>query len=264
MKRFGCHVTIPRKGIITDTSLTAMAFFVSSNRQWVCSTWSPKEIQNFKDTLRDCPNLIDDTIIVHGCYLINLASDDSDVRRKSQIKLEQELQQCEELGLTRYVLHPGTCKDHSVGITRIRDGLLQALSRTKNIHILIENMTGTNKFCQTWEEWRDVIDMCDSPRITACLDTAHAWGAGWEMDEILDNFERYIGLEKLDAIHLNDSKATFHSNKDLHEDLLDGNIPTDFFRWFVFDPRIENIPAILETPTNCHPKLIKYIKCMDK
>ena len=264
MKKYGLHVEIPKKkGVLINTPLTAMAFFLGSSHSWRTPTWSEKQINNFIKTLNLCKNLDSDSIVVHGCYLMNPASLREDVVEKTKIRFIEELQLCESLSANNYVFHPGTCKDTQKGLQKTIDLVNLGLSKTKRVNILVENMTKTNSLGQTWEELDFVIRHLNNSRVGCCLDTAHCWGAGPQkkmfMDTLLDDFDKIIGINHLKAIHLNDSKVSYGSNKDRHEDILVGQIPKTFWKGFICDRRVENIPTILETPSNCRDVITKII-----
>lgn len=264
MKKYGLHVEIPKKkGVFINTPLTAMAFFLGSSHSWRSPTWSEKQINNFIKTLNLCKNLNSDSIVVHGCYLMNPASLRRDVVEKTKIRFVEELQLCESLTSNNYVFHPGTSKDIQKGLQKTIDLINLGLSKTKRVNILVENMTKTNSLGQTWEELDFIIKHINNPRVGICLDTAHCWGAGPQkkmfMDTLLDDFDRIIGIEHLKAIHLNDSKVSYGSNKDRHEDILVGKIPKIFWKGFICDKRVENTPTILETPSNCRDTITKII-----
>lgn len=255
MLHIGNHVSSDyiKNGIPEDTPYTAMAFFLGAPQRWTPRKVSDKKWQKFKESLERCPKLKKENIVVHGCYLMNPASSREDVRIKTEKLFINELQTCELLGVGKYVFHPGCCEkgelSHTVEL--IKKGLVE----TKEVEILVENMTQTNRLCQTWEECKWVLDQVNNKRVKICLDTAHCWGAGkakgMVMETLLDDFERIVGIDNLGAVHLNDSKVNYGSNLDRHEDILKGNIPYIFWKNFLFDERVKNIPVILETPNDC-------------
>jgi len=273
MQNYGLHVEIPRKsGILRDTPLTALAFFLGPPQGWECSNWDDKIVKNFRTSLEVCPNLSSSKIAVHGCYLINPASTKDIVREKSKIRFLKEVKLCDTLNIGNYVFHPGTNKDIQKGLQKTVDLINMGLRETKYVNILVENMTKTNTLCQTWQEVEWVINHVENVthpetgklRVGNCLDTAHCWGAGEKkgmfMETLLDDYERIVGIDNLKVIHLNDSKVEYGSNKDRHEDILKGQIPKSFWNSFIFDERIKTIPAILETPSNCHPIISEIIR----
>jgi len=265
MNWYGLHISKPKK-VEEKTPLTALSFFLGNPRGYKFKAWDPQAVENFKTSLKLCSNLTPDQIPIHGCYLINLASPKPDVIPKSRERLLAELTTCRELGITRYVLHPGFTPNPAEGLKQLGDHLKEILPQFPTVNILIENMTGTNKLGQTFEQIRDLLLYVSEPNLKVCLDTAHSWGAGMNMNTLLDDFDRIIGLEYLWAIHLNDSKAEFGGNRDLHQNIFEGNIPRNFWYDFVLDPRIQNIPCILETPVNNHPRLqvfMNFIKFMN-
>ena len=265
MENYGLHVEIPRKsGIIKETPLTAMAFFVAPPQCWKMSLWDTNIINKFTTSLSECPNLSSDKIVVHGCYLINPASIKEEVRLKSQKRFLEEVKLCDILGVGNYVFHPGSNKDTQQSLQYTVDLINIGLNETKNVNILVENMTQTNSLCQTWQEIEWVINHLNNSRVGCCLDTAHCWGAGPKkgmfMDTLLNDYDNIVGINTLKAIHLNDSKVEYGSNLDRHEDILKGKIPFNFWDSFIFDKRVRTIPAILETPSNCHSIITEIIK----
>jgi len=265
MQNYGSHVGIPnKKGIIKDSPLTAMAFFLGPPQRWNCSQWTDPMVKNFRTSLEECKNLSSDKIVVHGCYLINPASVKEEVRVKAEKRFLEEVVLCDSLGVGNYVFHPGVNPDTQKGLDKTVELIKCGLQKTKNVNILVENMTGTNKLCQTWQEVEWVMKHVNDSRCGCCLDTAHCWGAGkkkgMHFDTLLDDYERIVGMNTLRAIHLNDSKVEYGTNLDRHEDILKGKIPSGFWESFIFDNRVETIPTILETPSNCRPIITEIIR----
>ena len=263
MQFYGPHISIPKKGEIPQ-QLTACAFFLASPRTWRTPSWDSKSIIKFKQSVEEHKDLSFENIVVHSCYLINPCSKNTNVRRKSKIRFIKEINLCDTLNVKNYVFHPGVLKDTQKGLQYTLDLINDATSDTKNVTILIENMTGTNKLCQTWQEVEWLLKRVNNKkRVGVCLDTAHCWGAGESkgmcMDTLLDDYDKIIGMKHLKAIHLNDSKVAYGSNKDRHEDILKGKIPKTFWKPFLMDKRIKKIPGILETPTNCRETITKII-----
>lgn len=267
MEQFGLHLgkdDIFKNGILENTPLTAMAFFLGPPQRWGTRKIPSKKVELFKKTLAKCKNLTGDQIVVHGCYLMNPASDRLDVRAKTKDMFVNELQLCDELGVGKYVFHPGCHPNPQKGLEYTVELIKHGLSHSTHVQILVENMTQTNRLCQTWEDIKWVLDQVNDKRVNVCLDTAHCWGAGKKrgmvMETLLDDFDRIIGIDRLGAIHLNDSKVAYGSNVDRHADILSGQIPHSFWKPFIFDERIKHIPAILETPTNCRHVVEKMIQ----
>jgi uracil-DNA glycosylase len=258
MEYYGLHLDKKSlaKGIFKETPLSALAFFLGAPQGWRPRKYSDKQINIFKTSLNECETLSPDKVVVHGCYLMNPASERADVVKKTDVMFINELDICDKLGVGNYVFHPGVSKDTQKGLQFTVDLINKGLTESKDVNILVENMTQTNRLCQTWEECEWVLKhIKNRDRFGFCLDTAHCWGAGNKkgmfMDTLLNDFDNKIGIEYLKAVHLNDSKVEYGSNVDRHEDILLGKIPYTFWDNFIFDKRIKNIPAILETPSNC-------------
>ena len=198
-------------------------------------------------------------ILPHGSYLLNLGSPDESTLAKSRDALVEEMTRCERLGIGLYNFHPGsTCGKISIDecIRRIAESLNLALSKTRRVVAVIENMSGQgHTIGGDFREIRRVIDLVqDKSRVGVCLDTCHAFAAGYDIscargyDEMMDDFQKFIGFEYLRGVHLNDSKAGVGSHLDRHENIGRGKIGREGFRRIVNDVRLRGIPMILETP----------------
>lgn len=254
MKLIGYHINGPKSWNKNISKIHSIAFFLGSPRIWSTKPWTESDIKTFHDNMKSV-NIDLNHIVVHGTYLLNAASDKVEVRNKTNIKFIEELQECERIGIRNYVFHPGTSKQQKQGLELLVQLVQHGLQNTSNVRIIIENMTKTNTLCQTWSELKYVLDKIQDKRVGICLDTAHCWGAGKKrgmcFESLLDDFDRNIGLDRLYVIHLNDSKIGLGDNRDRHEDILKGKITKSFWYPFLTDSRIENVPTILETPTNC-------------
>lgn len=193
-------------------------------------------------------------IIVHAPYIVNLANDDP-VKYNFAIKfLREEVKRCEQLGINKMVLHPGShvglgCEK---GIENIIFALNQVLTNTKVI-ILLETMAGKgSEVGSSFLEIKKIIDGIDNKaNIGVCMDTCHLHDAGYDIGnffELLNEFDRVIGLKYLYCLHLNDSKNDQGSHKDRHENIGCGKIGFEKLKNIAHNPRLENIPIILETP----------------
>ena len=196
-----------------------------------------------------------DKVIVHSPYIVNLCNEAN--FDFSVSFLTQEVERCNELGIRYMVLHPGSSvnMERSRASYNISKGLSYILDNTKssNVMILLETMAGKgNEMGKCFEEIRDIIDSVnDNSRLGVCMDTCHLWDAGYDIrdfDEVLDCFDRVIGIDRLKCIHINDSKNVMGSHKDRHENIGFGYIGYDVLRDIVFNERLRDIPKILETP----------------
>ena len=208
-------------------------------------------------------------LVVHGAYTMNLCSAREEVRTNSLEMITDDLVKLQQLPGNFYNFHPGshTGQGTETGIEKIADGLVTAITETERRTgtelantVLLETMTGKgSEMGGTFEELRAIIDrtaeIADS-RLTAklgvCLDTCHVWDAGYDivndLDGVLAEFDRIIGLEFLKAIHINDSKNDCGARKDRHEKLGQGMIGAEALKRVVRHPLLQGKPFILETP----------------
>lgn len=194
-----------------------------------------------------------ENVIVHAPYIVNLCNDDK--FEFSVSFLQQEVKRCEQLGMTKLVLHPGA----SVGLERnhainnIIKGLNIILEQNHHVVICLETMAGKGtEVGKTFEELKYIIDHVDNKsRIGVCLDTCHIHDAGYDLndfDRILNNFDQIVGLNYLKCIHVNDSKNVMGSHKDRHENIGYGYIGFNNLIKIIYHKKLESIPKILETP----------------
>ena len=198
-------------------------------------------------------NIVLENVIVHAPYIINLCNDKNFDFSISFLK--QEVIRCEELGMTKLVLHPGASVglERSHAIANIIKGLNIILDDNHNVIICLETMAGKGtEVGKTFEELKFIIDnIKNKSKIGVCLDTCHINDAGYDLnnfDKVLDEFDKVIGLDYLKCIHINDSKNTIGSHKDRHENIGLGTIGFDNLINIIYNKRIENLPKILETP----------------
>ena len=194
-----------------------------------------------------------ENVICHAPYIINLCNDNNFDFSVSFLK--QEVIRCEELGVTKLVLHPGS----SVGLERnhaianIVKGLNIVLDDNHNVCVCLETMAGKGtEVGKSFEEIKTIIDGIKNKKmIGVCLDTCHINDAGYAVsnfDGVLDEFDRVIGLDYLECIHINDSKNDRGSHKDRHANIGFGTIGFDNIINIIYNKRIESLPKILETP----------------
>lgn len=204
--------------------------------------------------LMDKSGINKENVIVHAPYIINLASTGEKFDFAVTF-LKQEIKRVEALGMDKLVLHPGSyvSLDLETGIENIIAGLNMVLKQKTNVKILLETMAGKGTECgRTFEEIKMIIDGIESKEnIGVCLDTCHIHDAGYDLtkiDEILQEFDKIIGLSYLYCIHINDSKNSIGSHKDRHENFGLGNIGFDNLLQILYHEKLKGIPKILETP----------------
>ncbi len=201
-------------------------------------------------------NIDINNIIVHAPYIINLANDKENDKYDFSINfLKQEIERCEELKMSYLVLHPGSHVGLGIekGINNIIYALNEVLKDDKNVTILLETMAGKGtEVGSNFQELKAIIDGIDKKElIGVCMDTCHLNDSGYDItdfDNILDEFDRIIGLSYLKCIHINDSKNIKGAKKDRHENIGYGSLGFDTLIKIIYNPKLENIPKILETP----------------
>lgn len=201
-------------------------------------------------------NIDINNIIVHAPYIINLANDKENDKYDFSINfLKQEIERCEELKMSYLVLHPGSHVGLGIekGINNIIYALNEALKDDKNVTILLETMAGKGtEVGSNFQELKAIIDGIDKKElIGVCMDTCHLNDSGYDItnfDSILDEFDRIVGLSYLKCIHINDSKNIKDAKKDRHENIGYGTIGFDTLIKIIYNPKLDNIPKILETP----------------
>lgn len=195
----------------------------------------------------------------HDSYLINLSTPDESLWRRSQRSFQSELTRCAALDLDFLVTHPGnaTDGDTEAGLERNARGVTESLAAVEGrTRVLLELTAGGGTTVgATFENLRTIIDLIPEglrERVGVCMDTCHAFSAGYDWvgdyDGVWSAFDETIGLDRLGLLHLNDSKHPFDSRKDRHETIGEGTLGTEPFRRIVLDPRLSDVPKVLETP----------------
>lgn len=192
-------------------------------------------------------------IICHAPYIVNLCNDEK--FEFSVDFLKREMERCEQLGITKVVLHPGSSvnmeREHA--ISNIIKGLNMILSNGYNVTICLETMAGKGtEVGKTFEELAYIIEHIeDKSRIGVCMDTCHLNDSGYDIsnfDNVLDCFDKVVGLNYLKCIHINDSKNERGAKKDRHENIGYGSLGFDNLINVIYNERLDGIPKILETP----------------
>ena len=199
-------------------------------------------------------------VVIHAPYLINLASPDDSIWEKSTALLQWTLQRGALLGAHYVVFHTGSHRGSGVeaGIARIAEAIRRILPETPpEVMLLLENDVGAgNSLGYSFEQLGAVIDLLPDyrERLGVCIDTAHLWGAGYDISnasttrEMLEQFDRIMGLDRLKVIHLNDTEMVLGSHRDVHARLGEGIIGEEGLRVLLCEPRLAHTAVILETP----------------
>ena len=207
-------------------------------------------------TLMNENNIDYSKVIVHAPYIINLANNTLIEKYQFSINfLKEEISRCEQLGIKYLVLHPGSHVGLGidVGIKNIINALNNVLEKETSVIILLETMAGKgSEVGSNFDEISSIINGIDKKdNIGVCMDTCHLNDAGYDIssfDDVLDSFDKIVGLNYLHCIHINDSKNVLGARKDRHENIGFGTIGFDNLIKVIYNSRIENIPKILETP----------------
>ena len=197
-------------------------------------------------------------LVAHAPYTMNLCSDKPDIREFASDMLKDDIRRMEYLPGNYYNLHPGSHvgQGTEAGIRLIADALNDSMFAGMHTTVLLETMSGKgSEIGSSFEELRSILDRIALPeRIGVCLDTCHVWDAGYDiarrLDEVLDRFDRIIGLSRLKAVHLNDSMNPCGTKKDRHQKLGLGCIGKDALKAVVRHPSLQGLPFILETPND--------------
>jgi deoxyribonuclease-4 len=250
----GVHTAIERACSIR---CTAIQIFVKNNMQWFARPFTCEEIFSFLNHTQRGELL---SIFAHANYLINLAATNPQFHANSMRALSEELTRAHQLGLPFLVLHPGAHlgRGEETGLNTIVasiDKVLAEIPRVKT-RIALETTAGQGSCLgHTFEQIAYIIENVREPeRLCVCLDTAHVFAAGYDIEteagvrRMFAEFDRAVGLERLVALHLNDSKTARGSRVDRHEHIGKGRIGLDAFRFIMRNHRFHKIPKVLETP----------------
>jgi deoxyribonuclease-4 len=236
--------------------------FTKNANQWCAKPLDPSAIEVFHRA-RDETGI--NPIAAHDSYLINLASPDEGLYKRSLEALWEEMQRAEALGISYLVMHPGSHRGsgEEEGLYRIARGvnLLHYRGPDMQIQILLETTAGQGATLgYRFEHFARVIEMVEEDtRIGICLDTCHCFAAGYDIstaegyEATIGALDRIIGLDRLKLIHLNDSKGAVGTKRDRHEHIGQGHLGMEPFRLLLRDKRLADLPFILETPKGKNP-----------
>ena len=257
MGYFGCHLSASGgNAAMVKTALSiganTFAFFTRNPRGSKAKPEDPADAAKAAAMLEE--NHFG-KLIAHGAYTMNLCTSDADARAFAAGILEDDLRRMAALPGNFYNFHPGSHvgQGTQAGIDYIAAALKNALRHDYPVTVLLETMAGKgSEIGGRFEELRDILDAVGSENVGVCLDTCHVYDGGYDivndLDGVLAEFDRVIGLDRLHALHLNDSKNPFASHKDRHECLGKGSLGLETFRRIVNHPQLKDKPMILETP----------------
>ena len=253
----GCHLSASAgfsAMVETATSIGAdtFAFFTRNPRGSRAKQENPKDAQRAIAMLEEGHF---GPLVAHGAYTMNLCTADPEARAFAADVLLDDLRRMAALPGNFYNFHPGSHVGQGTqqGIDYIAAALRRALEPHYPVTILLETMAGKgSEVGGSFEELKWILDAVGSNQVGVCLDTCHVYDGGYDivkdLDGVLAQFDRVIGLDRLKALHLNDSKNPFHSHKDRHECIGKGRLGLDTFAAIVNHPALQGLPCILETP----------------
>jgi deoxyribonuclease-4 len=250
----GMHTSIERA---ISIGCNTIQVFVKSNAQWRGKPLKQDEVEKFK-TLKIKSGI--SPVMAHDTYLINLCAKDRNILNKSRHTLKDELERCERLGIDYLNFHPGSHmgQGESDGIKLIAESLnnIHDTTRGYKVKSVIETTAGQGTAIgYKFEQIRSIIELIeDKSRMAVCIDTCHIFAAGYDIsteegwEKTVDAFNKILGIDRLVAFHVNDSKRECGMHVDRHEHIGKGKIGLDGFRFLMNDVRFIGIPKILETP----------------
>jgi deoxyribonuclease-4 len=256
----GAHVSTaggvekaPARGV--EITCDTIQIFSKPPNRWASKPLAEESVAAFKAAVAETGI---GPVLSHGLYLVNLATPDDALWDKSVSALADDLERCEMLGLPGLVVHPGSHvgSGEEAGLARIAAALDEVHTRLPgyNVQVWLEITAGQGGHLgYTFGQIRQMMDAVARPeRLAVCFDTAHAYAAGYELrtreafEATWAEFDRVLGLERLRAVHLNDTSKELGSRVDRHEQIGKGKLGLDTFRFLVNDPRFRGIPMVLE------------------
>jgi deoxyribonuclease IV len=249
----GGLVNAVERGVELDCD--AIQIFHQSPRMWRPTAYGAEDFEAFRESMDSSPL---EAVVIHAVYLINCASKERAVRRKSLTSLKHALRIGDGIGAAGVVLHAGARKGEPYGpsVKRAGKAILEALDGSERCPLLLENTAGTQgPLGRNFDELAELIDASGAgKRLGACLDCCHLLASGFEIRSpeslagVVDEFDAKVGLARLHCLHVNDSKVPLGSNRDHHANLGDGELGRKGLRAFLSEPRFEELPALIETP----------------
>ena len=235
---------------------TTMQVFVKNANRWEGKPLTGEDIENYKSARAKARI---NPVVAHGAYLINLAAVSPVTLRRSRLALEDELGRCEALGILGLIVHPGAHMGagEEEGIARIAESINSVHARTPEFRArtILETTAGQGTALgYRFEQLAAIIDQVEEKhRMAVCLDTCHLFAAGYPIhteegwEDTMQRLAGTVGLNRVLAIHVNDSRREFGSRRDRHEHVGKGQIGVSGFRPLMNDPRLVAVPKILET-----------------
>lgn len=272
MLNIGCHLSAS-KGYLhmgqeaVGIGANTFAFFTRNPRGGSAKAIDTEDVKAFLEFAKENKFA---TLVAHAPYTLNACSAKEETREFALMTMTDDLARMEYTPNQYYNFHPGSHVGQGVevGIDLIIKQLNTVLKPEMTTTVLLETMAGKgSEIGRSFEELRAIIDGVElKEKLGVCLDTCHVYDAGYDivndLDGVLDEFDRVIGLDRLKALHMNDSKNPFESHKDRHEKIGEGSIGFDAMVRIINNPRLKGLPIILETPNELdgYAKEIKMLR----
>lgn len=276
MFKIGCHLSAS-KGYLEMANVSekiganTFQFFTRNPRGGKAKEIDENDVKAF---LEKCNKIGIDVILAHAPYTLNCASKDESIRKFAEETMADDLKRMEYTPNNLYNFHPGSHvgQGADIGISYIIDILNKVIKEEQTTTVLLETMAGKGtEIGRSFEELKQIIDGVNlKDKIGVCLDTCHVNDAGYDivnnLDGVLQEFDKIIGIEKLKAIHINDSKNPIGAHKDRHEKIGEGTIGLEAFERIINHPQLKDLPFFLETPNELdgYEKEIKILKNLYK
>ena len=271
----GCHLSASGGNVaMVETArkigANTFAFFTRNPRGSKAKAEDPADCAAAMAALQE---LSFGKLVAHGSYTMNLCTADPEARAFATDILCDDLRRMAALPGNYYNFHPGSHVGQGIdtGIAQISDALKKALAPGYPVTVLLESMAGKgSEVGGSFEQLRQIIDAVGSDQVGVCLDTCHIWDGGYDivnnLDGVLAEFDRVVGLHRLKALHVNDSKNPLGARKDRHACLGEGNLGLTTFEKIVNHPALAGLPMILETPNELpgYQKEIALLRAMKK
>jgi deoxyribonuclease-4 len=238
-----------------DLACESIQIFNQSPRMWRPTSYGEEDFAAFKEAMAGSPI---EAVVIHAVYLINCASKDRELRRKSLGSLTRALRIGDGIGAAGVVLHPGAQKGEPLGpsIKRAAKTIGAALADSERCPLLLEQTAGHKGLLgRDFDQTAELIELAGGGRrLGLCLDSCHLFVQGYDitdeahLDGVLEEADRKVGLKRLGCLHVNDAAAPLGSCRDRHANIGEGEMGRGGLRAFLSDPRFEGLPATLETP----------------
>jgi len=258
----GAHVSPaggPAKAVErgVERAARSIQIFNQNPRAWKPTVYSAEQVAEFREVMAGSDV---DALLIHAVYLLNCASEDPEIRAKSVTSLTASLRAGAALGAHAVVLHPGSALKNGgsaeAACGRAAEAIAEALAESEDCQLHLENTAGAGgTLGRTFEELAALIEGAGSgERLGATLDSCHLLASGYDvrtaagLADVLDEFDRVVGLPRLGSLHVNDSQTPLGSNRDRHANLGDGELGREGCAAFLSEPRFEGLPCVFEGP----------------